>query len=299
MAHRAAAAVALDAGDPAEAATKALTSAALADQVGAPVWAAAARTLAGRALAQLGERDRAVAELETAAAELQRCGAVRYRDAAERELPASGSTSTGARARGRQTGPASNRSPSASSRSRDWSSIAGPIAKSPLSSISAKRRSRRTCATSSAKSTPTPVSTLPGSSSRPIVLPRPKPECALFAGASAAPAVARGAPAGARPGSSATGASLMSNRPDAATLEGMPQYLLSHKHHPSECGVVFACFKGHSSPLRHQRRYRRASSAATRSGGSSTRRPLTTRSRFCLLCRPASTAVEVREVQIP
>ena len=41
-------------------------------------------------------------------------------------------------------------------------------------------------------------------------------------------AVARGAPAQvARPGSSATGASLMSNRPDAATLEGMPQYLLS------------------------------------------------------------------------
>ena len=86
MAHHAAAAVALDAGDPAEAAAKALTSAALADEVGAPVWAATARTLAGRALAQLGERDRAVAELETAAAELQRCGATRYRDAAEREL---------------------------------------------------------------------------------------------------------------------------------------------------------------------------------------------------------------------
>ena len=86
MAQHAAAAVALDAGDPAEAAASALASAALADEVGAPVWAAAARTLAGRALAQLGERDRAVAELETAAAELQRCGATRYRDAAEREL---------------------------------------------------------------------------------------------------------------------------------------------------------------------------------------------------------------------
>jgi DNA-binding NarL/FixJ family response regulator len=86
MAKRAAAAIALDAGDPHLAADSALTSAALADEVGAPVWAAVARTLAGRALAQLGERERAVAELETAAAELQRCGAVRYRDAAEREL---------------------------------------------------------------------------------------------------------------------------------------------------------------------------------------------------------------------
>jgi DNA-binding NarL/FixJ family response regulator len=86
MAHRAAAAVALDAGDPAKAAASALASAALADEVGVPVWAAVARTLAGRALAQLGERDRAIAELEKAAAELQRCGALRYRDAAEREL---------------------------------------------------------------------------------------------------------------------------------------------------------------------------------------------------------------------
>jgi DNA-binding NarL/FixJ family response regulator len=86
MAHRAAAAIALDARDPEKAAASALASAALADEVGVPVWAAVARTLAGRALAQLGDRDQAVAELETAAAELQRCGAVRYRDAAEREL---------------------------------------------------------------------------------------------------------------------------------------------------------------------------------------------------------------------
>ncbi len=35
---------------------------------------------------QLGDKDRAVAELEQAAAELDRCGAVRYRDAAQREL---------------------------------------------------------------------------------------------------------------------------------------------------------------------------------------------------------------------
>ncbi len=86
MAQHAAAAVALDVGDPAGAAASALASAALADEVGVPVWAATARTLAGRALAQLGERDQAVAELQTAAAELQRRGATRYRDAAEREL---------------------------------------------------------------------------------------------------------------------------------------------------------------------------------------------------------------------
>ena len=86
MAQHAAASVALDTGDPTGAAASALSSAALADEVGAPVWAATARILAGRALAQVGERERAVAELETAAGELQRCGATRYRDAAEHEL---------------------------------------------------------------------------------------------------------------------------------------------------------------------------------------------------------------------
>jgi hypothetical protein len=29
-------------------------------------------------------------------------------------------------------------------------------------------------------------------------------------------------------------------------------YLLQHRHQPRECGVVFASFKGHESPLRHQ-----------------------------------------------
>jgi DNA-binding CsgD family transcriptional regulator/tetratricopeptide (TPR) repeat protein len=86
MAHRAAAAVALDLDDAATALDRALASAALADDVGAPIEAGLARTVAGRALAHLGERERAVALLEQAAAELGRCGAVRYRDAAEREL---------------------------------------------------------------------------------------------------------------------------------------------------------------------------------------------------------------------
>ena len=67
-ADRAAAAVALHAGDPTRAAEKALTSAAAADEVGAPIEAALSRTLAGRALAQAGQRDRATAELKRAVA---------------------------------------------------------------------------------------------------------------------------------------------------------------------------------------------------------------------------------------
>ena len=38
-------------------------------------------------------------------------------------------------------------------------------------------------------------------------------------------------------------------RPHAAL---MARYLLHHRHEPEECGVVFASFKGHHSPLRHQ-----------------------------------------------
>ena len=86
MADRAAAAVELDAGNFDLAAQRALAAAAAAEEVGAPVEAALARTLAGRALAQAGQTDRAVAELKHAAFELQACGALRYRSAAEREL---------------------------------------------------------------------------------------------------------------------------------------------------------------------------------------------------------------------
>jgi hypothetical protein len=32
----------------------------------------------------------------------------------------------------------------------------------------------------------------------------------------------------------------------------MPRYLLHHRHLASECGVVFASFHGHDSPLRHR-----------------------------------------------
>jgi DNA-binding CsgD family transcriptional regulator/tetratricopeptide (TPR) repeat protein len=86
MADRSAAAVALHAGDPDGAAERALASATAADEVSAPVEAAISRTLAGRALAQAGEHERAVVELQRAAAELDACGALRYRAAAEREL---------------------------------------------------------------------------------------------------------------------------------------------------------------------------------------------------------------------
>ena len=39
-------------------------------------------------------------------------------------------------------------------------------------------------------------------------------------------------------------------------------YVLEHHHEPRECGVVFASFKGHPSPLRH-----RTTLASCRSGG--------------------------------
>jgi ATP/maltotriose-dependent transcriptional regulator MalT len=86
MADRAAAAVALDGGDPEAAAERALESALAADEVGAPVEAALSRTLAARALGQARQHERAVAELQRAAAELHADGALRYRAAAEREL---------------------------------------------------------------------------------------------------------------------------------------------------------------------------------------------------------------------
>jgi DNA-binding NarL/FixJ family response regulator len=85
-ADRAAAGVALHAGDSARAAELALASADAADAAGAPIEAALSRTLAGRALAEAGEKARAVTELQRAAAALDGCGAMRYRQRAEREL---------------------------------------------------------------------------------------------------------------------------------------------------------------------------------------------------------------------
>jgi ATP/maltotriose-dependent transcriptional regulator MalT len=86
MARRARAAVALAAGDAHAAAEAALEAASAAEAIDARVAAARSRVLAGRALAVAGERQRGATELERAAAELDACGAVRYRDEAEREL---------------------------------------------------------------------------------------------------------------------------------------------------------------------------------------------------------------------
>jgi hypothetical protein len=42
----------------------------------------------------------------------------------------------------------------------------------------------------------------------------------------------------------------------------MARYLLQHHHEPQECGVAFASFKGHATPLRH-----RPTLASCRTGG--------------------------------
>jgi DNA-binding NarL/FixJ family response regulator len=80
------AAVALEAGAPADAARLARRGAERADAVGAVVHAARLRALAGRALGSAGERDAAVAELARAEEEFAACGAHRLRDEAAREL---------------------------------------------------------------------------------------------------------------------------------------------------------------------------------------------------------------------
>ena len=42
----------------------------------------------------------------------------------------------------------------------------------------------------------------------------------------------------------------------------MARFLVHHRHAPHECGIAFASFKGHESPLRH-----RAALASCLSGG--------------------------------
>ena len=86
IAGRARAAVALASGRPGPAAELALASAASAQAVGAVLEEARARVLAGPALAESGDPERAAAELTRAAATFDRCGAIPRRDAAEQEL---------------------------------------------------------------------------------------------------------------------------------------------------------------------------------------------------------------------
>jgi DNA-binding NarL/FixJ family response regulator len=85
-AERTAALMALHRGEPAAGAEHALAAAAGMGEVGAVIDEAVSRALAGRALAEAGERDRAVGELEAASKAFDACGAVPRRDAAEREL---------------------------------------------------------------------------------------------------------------------------------------------------------------------------------------------------------------------
>jgi hypothetical protein len=54
----------------------------------------------------------------------------------------------------------------------------------------------------------------------------------------------------------------MSGRAARRHVGRMARYLLHHRHEPDECGVVFASFKGHDSPLRHL-----ATLASCRTGG--------------------------------
>ena len=107
MADRAAAEVALASGDASPAADRALASAAAADDVGVPVEAALSRALAGRALAQTGERDDAIAELERAAHAFHACGARRTATRRTTSCDCSVAASIGVRNPARATRPAS------------------------------------------------------------------------------------------------------------------------------------------------------------------------------------------------
>jgi hypothetical protein len=80
----------------------------------------------------------------------------------------------------------------------------------------------------------------------------------------------------------------------------MTCYLLHHRHAPDECGVVFASFKGHESPLRH-----RSTLTTCRSGGHEiwwTVEAATEEDALGLLpfyVAERTTAARVSEVQIP
>ena len=86
LAGRTRASVLLALGQPLEAAEVARASAEAATAIGARLHAAFSRGLEGQALAAAGERDRAVAALRHAEAELDACGSVRVRDETRREL---------------------------------------------------------------------------------------------------------------------------------------------------------------------------------------------------------------------
>jgi ATP/maltotriose-dependent transcriptional regulator MalT len=102
VAQRARAAVLLAEGEAQKAADLALATAAAEDRLGTPIDAGRSRTLAGRALAEAGNKSEAITQLERAEAALSACGATRYRDEAARELRRLGRRVT---RRGRRGGP--------------------------------------------------------------------------------------------------------------------------------------------------------------------------------------------------
>ena len=80
----------------------------------------------------------------------------------------------------------------------------------------------------------------------------------------------------------------------------MSRYVLQHHHEPRECGVVFASFKGHQSPLRH-----RTTVASCRSGGHTIWWEVEAESREAALAllptyvAERTTVAHVNEVEIP
>jgi hypothetical protein len=80
----------------------------------------------------------------------------------------------------------------------------------------------------------------------------------------------------------------------------MARYLLHHRHEPDQCGVAFASFKGHRSPLRHQ-----AALASCRTGGHAIWRTVEAGSEADALAllpfyvAERTTITQVSEVQIP
>ena len=92
----------------------------------------------------------------------------------------------------------------------------------------------------------------------------------------------------------------MSRRQARRHVGLMARYLLHHRHEPDECGVVFASFKGHDSPLRH-----RPTLASCHTGGHAiwwTVEADSARDALALLpfyVAERTTSTHVSEVQIP
>jgi hypothetical protein len=80
----------------------------------------------------------------------------------------------------------------------------------------------------------------------------------------------------------------------------MPRYLLHHRHEPEQCGVAFAAFKGHPSPLRHV-----ATVASCLTGGHDiwwlvdALDPDQALAQLPFFVAERSTVTEIREVHIP